>query len=613
MQRFCLLGVVALWWASPVQAAPTLIAPMLDGIRACQGAVEAEGVETAEVAWQWCQAHQENAAPLIENVFAPFGPVVSDDGRFELGYTLGMPLLSYVRLNESNDVSIDRELIRHDLTLLRDNPRSVVLYLFGNHFVLPDQQEIAQRIAEDERSVMRLADGSTPIDDYFASSIYPWTLGDQGALIDKAKHAASQAVLEEVCALPEPQREKVRALTVLGETHHFFPDFMHGMGYAQALEVTDYSNVARQQFREWLLAQYASLAQLNAALETSFEREEAIEPPSSMAGESAWQHYDTHASGTVAFHGWAYQEEGLPFTIGVYLNGRYIDDATTGLTRLDVAQSVDGLNDSNVGYRYNLDYRMLPPGDHRVTLRFVSSQGQWPLSEHTLTVVAAGEEETQATETQAAAVIQQQVMADTPEPHPPSLHFWPDYPGEQLRVTYNPLAAAWERFREAQVRNEIERYAQAVPRECLPNAEVFSHQVAPAFKASWNEQLFAVEASLAASSHYAPGVNLYGGITYGDAFFDWLDAQGHRHYGVPEMHPMTPQDPELLVEALYRHHASGAVFIAPYFVSLIEDHYGHDPAHDQFRVAPDNPAYGSDYYFEALHRVMNAPAGEQAP
>lgn len=588
-------------------ARPTLIAPMLDGIRACPGAIEAEGVETAEVAWQWCQAHQENAAPLIENIFAPFGPMVSDDGRFELGYTLGMPLLSYVRLNESNDVSIDRELIRHDLTLLRDNPRSVVLYLFGNHFVLPDQQEIAQRIAEDERSVMQLADGSTPIDDYFASSIYPWTLGDQGALIDKAKHAASQAVLEEVCALPEPQREKVRALTVLGETHHFFPDFMHGMGYSQTLEVTDYGDVALQQFREWLMAQYGSLQHLNVALETTFVDESAIEPPSNVAEQGAWQLYDTHASGKVAFHGWAYEESGQPFSIGVYLNGRYIGDATTGLTRLDVAQSIDGLNDSNVGYRYNLDYRMLPPGDHRVTLRFVSSQGQWPLSEHTLTVTNGSEGN------QEVGAIQQQALPEPTRPLPSSLRFWHDYPAEQLQVTYNPLAVQWEAFREHQVRDEIERYAQAVPRHCFPNAEVFSHQVAPAFKASWNEQLFAVAASLEPSPHYAPGINLYGGITYGDTFFEWLGERGHTHYGVPEMHPMTPQDPSLLVEALNRHHDSGAVFLAPYYVSLIEDHYGHDPAHDQFRVAPDNPAYGSDHYFEALHRVMNAPAGEQAP
>jgi hypothetical protein len=45
----------------------------------------------------------------------------------------------------------------------------------------------------------------------------------------------------------------------------------------------------------------------------------------------------------------------------------------------------------------------------------------------------------------------------------------------------------------------------------------------------------------------------------------------------------------------------GAVFVTPYFISMAPDKFrSPNNDHDKFRVAPDNPAYGSDHFYRAI-------------
>ncbi|WNL43448.1 beta-galactosidase [Halomonas sp. PAMB 3264] len=597
-----LLLTATLFSGHALAAQPTLISPMIDGMRGCESALNDESVTNGGEAWQACRERNESAASLIEASLSDIGPQVSEDGRFELGYTLGMPLLSYVHIDDDKSIHINRETIRQDLRVISDSSRSLVFYLFGNHFVPGDQAQAAAASAEDPRSLMTLADGSLPIDNYFSSSIYPWALGDDEALYQKARTQAMNAVLDEVCQLPQTDLDKIRAVTTLGETHHFFTDFMGGMGYDRPFEVTDYSEHSQAQFRQWLEERFGSIGRLNATLSSSFESFDQIDAPSKdIATEPLnhyFEHYDVHAIGEVPFFGWAYDESGEPFDIYVYLNGQFVGEADTDLTRLDVAQGIDGLEDSNVGYRFDLDFSALPPGLHNVELRFVTEHGTSPLQSYSLAVIDRQQNAPQE--------INANPLAATTEEEPPeTLHFWPDYPAHQTAVYYNPLAALWNEFREHQVQSEIETYADIIRQSCFDDEQVFSHQIAPEFKGSWNPQLFAAGASLEANPHYSQGINLYGGIIYADYFFDWLEEKGHERYGVPEMHPMTHMAPEELAQALEHHHQSGAVFLSPYFVSIQGGRFESDPEHDRFMVSEDNAEYGSAQYFKALQQVMN--------
>lgn len=574
---------------------------MIDGMRGCESAVADTAITDGDQAWQTCMEQNESAASLIDAKLSDIGPRVSEDGRFELGYTLGMPLLSYISINDG-EISVDRDIIRQDLRVIGDSDRSLVFYLFGNHFVLDDQAAAAATSAEDPRSLMTLVDGSSPIDNYFSSSIYPWSLGDDEALYQVARTRAMEAVLDEVCQLPQTDRDKIRAVTTLGETHHFFTDFMGGMGYDRPFEVTDYSEHSQAQFRHWLETRFGSISRLNATLSSSFDNFKQINAPSKDIAtqrlNNYFEHYDAHAYGELPFFGWAYDESGQPFDIYVYLNGQFIGEADSDLTRLDVAQAIEGLEDSNVGYRFDLDFTDLPPGLHTVELRFVTENDTSLLERYSLAVI----DRQQNTPEPITGFQLPSPSAESME----SLRFWADYPPRETTVYYNPLAALWNEFREYQVQHEIETYADMIQQSCFGPDKVFSHQIAPEFKGSWNPQLFAASSSLDANPHYSQGINLYGGIIYADYFFEWLKEKGHDRYGVPEMHPMTNMDPDQLAQALVRHHDNGAVFLSPYFVSILDGRFGSDPEHGKFMVREDNADYGSSQYFQALQRVMNA-------
>ena len=48
--------------------------------------------------------------------------------------------------------------------------------------------------------------------------------------------------------------------------------------------------------------------------------------------------------------------------IDVYLNGQHVGEAEYGLSRLDVYEAIPWLRDSDIGFRFDLDYRELADG-----------------------------------------------------------------------------------------------------------------------------------------------------------------------------------------------------------------------------------------------------------
>lgn len=593
----------------------TLIAPMLEGSTLCQSAIDNRDQFTdPSQGIRFCQERNESGAALLESKLAKLGPATSPNGQFELGYMLGLPLLAYINIDNQGAFSVNRTAIQNDLKLLQETDRKAVLYLFANHFVSSNYAEQAREIASDPKELMTLADGSSPADDYFSSTIYPWRVNAPDSKFTQARTLAANAVMEELCGLPQSTQDKVKAITTLGEVHYFFKNFKQGMGYNTEYAITDYSPASLDAFHHWLEQKFGDIANLNKTLTADYQNFEQIQFPSintlAPKTDHSWldqilnygkpeptrlQHLDHNAYGSVPFFGWAASRDGSPIEIKVYLDGQFIDHAETGLTRLDVAQALDDLNDGSTGYRYDLDYRKLSGGEHQVELRFVYQGKEYLLRQYRLDVVASGD----------SAATQNTVTLDAVSNiHDDQIRYSPDYPTDPIKVRYNPLAELWLAFRESQVTHEIERFADIIGSHCIAKDKIFSHQIAPDFNPNWNTSLFAASQSLKKNEHYNLGLNLYGGAIYKDQLFDWLEAQQHTRYGIPEMHPMLPEDPTMLANAFARHHEHGAVFLSPYFMSLIPDDIVVDPAHDKYRLSPINPDYGSKEFYQAIQTVM---------
>ncbi len=58
-------------------------------------------------------------------------------------------------------------------------------------------------------------------------------------------------------------------------------------------------------------------------------------------------------------------------------------------------------------------------------------------------------------------------------------------------------------------------------------------------------------------------------------------------------------------EMIGRHRKNGAVFVAPYFLSIIPKRINVPPSDlYDYRIMPDNPRYGSDIFYKAISDLM---------
>ena len=52
------------------------------------------------------------------------------------------------------------------------------------------------------------------------------------------------------------------------------------------------------------------------------------------------------------------------------------------------------------------------------------------------------------------------------------------------------------------------------------------------------------------------------------------------------------------------HRLNGAVFVAPYYISMVPARLSGSSGLDMFRIAPDNPLGGSDLYWKSIQTIM---------
>jgi len=592
------IGLIAAALARDVATQERLLfAPMLHGTDLCEAVGKPEGLSYKE-STDRCARLEQTAAPLIESSLSVMGPAASNNGRYELGYTLKVPLLD-LYMQSGADWILDARKIRRITATIRQTRRPVVLYIYSNHFEV--RAPIEKWLATDATNFAHSVQGPMPVDTYLEYRVYPWTFADLNASITRYRERALDAVVSEVCRLRDSDLRKVRGMTLLGEVHHYYPDFQKAMGFDAPYLISDYSPASVAGFRAFLKSRFGSIDSLNRALGSDFVSFDAVSPPSKdirkQRLERFVEHIDPFAHGVLPVFGWAHDARRTPLWIRIYRNGELVARVPAALGRQDVLEAKPQFGTSNVGWRFDLPFAQLPAGIHQLDILAERRDG-------TLVSLA----------TRRVSIMDRdqrtpQRLPLKPLPHtvPASdeVAAWVDHPPDAASFFFNPLALLWQEYRNWQVAKYIDHFAKRARHSCLKEKPIYSHQIAPFLNPTWDTTKFATDASLkGGAGAYRLGINLYGGAAYGDSFFDWLRASGNRSYAVPEFHPMRAMSLDEYRAMFERHRSNGAHFIS-FFGDISPEHLKAGPQYrNEFSVESTNPKHGSDIFFSALQRLM---------
>jgi hypothetical protein len=319
---------------SDADNASLLIAPFLHGQYFCDEAVALNTVHTEEEAALFSASIGKNAANRISATLDSLGPKVSPSGKYQLGYTLNVPLMRYFRKIEGRWV-LDTDALKANLGTITDVDRPVVVYLSINHFT-DANVELSAELARDTRNLMWNRSGPMHPDDYFNNPIIAWTLSDQGAPINVMRRHVFSAAVDVISKLPANAQKRIAAVSVLGETHDLFPRLVGGPSFdIDPYNATDYSPVSVQGFRTWLMQKYSTIAALNRDLAADFTSFAAINPPSKDIRRETLiilcEHVNIYYSGQIPIYGWIHDKRGRSLKVDVYLNGAGVGPHAPGL------------------------------------------------------------------------------------------------------------------------------------------------------------------------------------------------------------------------------------------------------------------------------------------
>src|SRR5665647_1159843 len=127
-----------------------LLAPMIGVIEPCIFApAPAAGPQDEELGRR-CSGPGGSASALVESTLSGLVPPGARPGRYELGYTLPMPLLKLFK-RAGSDWIIDTDAVGRLVRTIRDTERPVIVYLFSNHFGV--RAPLEEALAADPRNL----------------------------------------------------------------------------------------------------------------------------------------------------------------------------------------------------------------------------------------------------------------------------------------------------------------------------------------------------------------------------------------------------------------------------------------------------------------------------
>lgn len=578
---------------------PLLLAPMIHGIELCSLPVDGAAPSSENELAASCLESVRSAATIIESALAGVGPAISANGRFEVGYTMPVPLLRLLVPAETG-WRVDRRAVDRLALTVKETQRPVVLHLFSTHFGIG--APIEEHLARDPVNLSASALGPMTKDRYYSIDVYPWTLASTDNAITRYRQLAIEQFLDAVCRLPASDRRKIRAVTLLGELHHFHADFERGMGVGGPYTVSDYSPASVIGFRTFLAGRFGDIGTFNRAVGEDFKSFAEVDPPSKDVRRQPLtrlaEHIDSFAHGKLPLIGWAFDSSrgtAGPTWIRIYRNGVLLARVPARYGRQDVLQARPSIGTADVGWRYDLDFTGLQPGVHRFDF-FAERPGAVLARLGSRKVAIMGRDQSTP-----------EIPLDDELPEASDaagLDASIDHPQDQASAFYNPLVPLWHEFRNQQVVRYLAHFERLVRASCLGDLELYTHQIAPFVNPSWDTTKFAAEASLKDPGGLRLGISLYGEATYGRSFLDWLDSTKHRSYGITEFHPLRPMSADEVRQTFERHRQRGATFLS-FFLDARPYGVREDSKRNIFAIDPANPDFGSDKLHGAISTVVN--------
>lgn len=577
-------------------AGVTYITPHIDGVSFCPSAINDKSVRNNEEAALYCYKKGEDSADTINSSLNKIDGGKVRKGNFELGYTLTLPLFRYYQQDSNGKWFVNKSFLNHDIDVIRHINRPVNIYLSLNHFT-DSNEKLSRELATDSRNIMWDAHGPMPISDYFGYPVIPWTISDFNAPITRYRETVFRDALFHIKELMKDVPGRIVGVSILGEVHQMNRDIMAGPSYSVDMnDTSDYSPSSVEGFRKWLPKQFASVTAMNKDLGSSYKSFTDVYPPSKNIRKdmlnSFLQHNDEFSSGKMDIYGWMTDTRQCKAKINVYLDGKKIGRATYGLNRTDVAQAIN-IKNPNVGFRYSLDFRNLNYGSHRVWLTEVCNGKETLLDNRAFSYVDRKQSPTPIINVPAPSFRAKSAAVTVSV----------DGPKSDQDVYFNPLSELWQQYRRDEVKEYLQHFAQ-IADGYLPKSLVFSHQITTELNGSWNEGITAEGDSKKENAFYNQGTTLYGGASFGDAFFANAKRDGWKAYSISEMNPMSDIGVKGYVKMLDRHNRAGARFVSPYFISVISDILPSRGL-NMFEMKPGNTAAHSDQFYEALRVVMH--------
>ena len=578
-----------------------LLAPMIGQIEPCVRQTALPPEHVIDPAFVACASDAGSAASVIDHTLSLLGQRISTNGRYELGYTLNVPLLKYLVLQDGQ-WALDQAAIDRTVRTIAQSDKRLVLYLFSNHFSA--FAPIEPVLAADPSNIAQSSRGSIALGKHYGMDVYPWSIARTDNSLTKSRMKVIQAFMDAICAQPVSTRDHLAAITLLGEVHHMFPDFEAGMGFEGKYLVSDYSPASVTGFRAFLKSKFRDVSALNLALEgapyASFE--EVVPPSKDIRQETLkhfWEHIDSYAGGSFPVEGWLAPNPRLTGWVKIYLNGVPIARVKAGLGRQDVRDHLPQIGTADVGWRYDLDFHALPPGIYQVSASAEAKSG-FPVLLGTKSISLIDKKQSTPPVLPIAG-LPQQVL-----PKGELASF--DHPRSEAFYFYNPLAALWHKYRAQQVVDYVQFMEQPLKNSCLGDVPRYIHQLFPYPNPSWDENKYAVDASLLDPGGLHLGVSLYGEATYGQSFFGWKQSKRPGIYGVTEFHPLRGMGSMELSDVFNRHRDNGAQFLS-FFLE------GRGPGNRPYAVTgptvpflgESNTQNGSDRLYRSVQQLMLLP------
>lgn len=600
---------------------PLLLAPMIGLIEPC--ILPDSSAQQPTSLQEKCNNAEGSAAALVEATLKELAPSgAKPREHWELGYTLPVPLLQLFK-EQDGHWQIDSSLVNKLARTVRGSERPVVVYLFATHFA--SHAPLERALAADHSNLAQTREGPMPAGTYYGEPVYYWTIADREAPVNLRRRQAATAMVNALCALEPQHRSKIQAVTLLGEVHHYFPDFEQGMGFGEPYRVTDYSPASRVGFRDFLRNRFGSLEALNQAVGGHFAAWDAIDPPSKDIRTEPLTHFhehiDSYAQGVLPVSGWAFRAQRAPGSraqVLVYRNGELAGRAPVQLSRQDVLQARPEFGATNTGWRVDLDFRQWQTGLHRL---------DFYLQEDTRPLVSLGSRQVAIMDRQQATPLEQPMRGHLPDagtqpnaesgsaPQNSAVPAWQvhiDSPAPLSSYYYNPLVPLWHAFRAKQVAQYIQDFGKAVIQpSCLRDTPTYTHQIVPFANPGWDAQKFAVEESLAGLKDIRLGVSLYGEASYGDSFSSWYTQRqrlstlphGPQAYGVTEFHPLKGMDANEWRNTLNAHQQRGAAFLS-FFMEPRWEGQRVQRDHNIFSIDPQNREFQTDTLYRAAQEAL---------